>query len=552
MQEISKRKSQEFPYDIASRKAFEAARAPAAFSEDWWGCSSIESFYSAGSLSYTHDDAGGWIGYLERFHPRNFWYQDGGCGIWYWYEDYDNWQDTYGADAVNAVYHSGHGGMDTNGVFFMPMGNNWDGQSTVYSNNMRLGNEQVNYIFLSTCESLRIYNGQSPIRTWGAANLGFRMLFGFETVSVDNPSYGSYFWDEWNRGKSFSAAWLDASWRISSHQAPSVVACGNTADEASNRVFNERLFYWDHVSHNYWWWRWYDAARSAAVTRERNRALPKEYLVAELVPVQITEESVRDVAAQYGVASKISGIDISNDTFYLKQENTLVAFGNDGSNELTFSAANISNREQLSIANAKSTAEASISKYGLDEKADLALDRVRLSYAAGGSMDGKGKRGVSEGPYVTETTVQYKQLINGLPVITPGFGEVRVAIDNDGAVTSIHSSTREVTRLSDRPKNTTSAPPEKINDGDSPSLASPKATEVTGYEGLLTAQWQKSLASWIVKGSIPLEFHPVPGTTEVGYEIRQNDAILAVRRLMEADFGSGYRKQYWVVATILE
>ena len=61
MQEISKRKSQEFPYDIASRKAFESARAPAAFSEDWWGCSRLASFYSEGSLSYTHDDAGGWI-----------------------------------------------------------------------------------------------------------------------------------------------------------------------------------------------------------------------------------------------------------------------------------------------------------------------------------------------------------------------------------------------------------------------------------------------------------------------------------------------------------
>ena len=144
-------------------------------------------------------------------------------------------------------------------------------------------------------------------------------------------------------------------------------------------------------------------------------------------------------------------------------------------------------------------------------------------------------------------------MINGLPVITPGLGEVRVTIDNDGAVTSIHSSTREVNRLSDRPKNTTSAPPEKFNDGGTPpSLVSPKATEITGYEGLLTEQWQKSLSSWIVKGTLPLEFHPVPGTTEVGYEIRQNYAILAVRRLTEADFGGGYRTQYWVLAAILE
>jgi hypothetical protein len=60
-----------------------------------------------------------------------------------------------------------------------------------------------------------------PIKTWGGPDRGFRMLFGFETTSVDSPDYGKNFWSEWNKGKSFTQAWLDTSWDISHTQAPS-------------------------------------------------------------------------------------------------------------------------------------------------------------------------------------------------------------------------------------------------------------------------------------------------------------------------------------------
>jgi len=144
---------------------------------------------------------------------------------------------------VLAVYHSGHGGMGTDGKFYAPLGYNWGGQgTTAISDRMRVGNEQVNYLFWSTCESLRVLAGHSPIRTWQPANLGFRMLFGFETTSWDDPNYGKFFWEEWKKGISLSSACLDASWTIAHDQAPSVVACGSNESETRDRVFNERYF----------------------------------------------------------------------------------------------------------------------------------------------------------------------------------------------------------------------------------------------------------------------------------------------------------------------
>ena len=112
-----------------------------------YGAFSIETFCNAGALSLTHDDTWGFLRYTEQFNPRNFWYQDAGVKVWAYYEDYDNWQDTYGMDAVRTVYHCGHGGMDANGVFYVPMGAAWAGNDcTATSTNMRLGNEHARYV----------------------------------------------------------------------------------------------------------------------------------------------------------------------------------------------------------------------------------------------------------------------------------------------------------------------------------------------------------------------------------------------------------------------
>jgi hypothetical protein len=133
------------PEEVGNPFAQEVREA-GAFSEDYYGAFSIEKFAAASPLSETHEDAAGWLAYVERFKPRNFWYQDAGVGVWAYYEQYDNWQDTYGMDAVMAVYHSGHGSMDSNGVFYAAMGSNWSDQGTsAVSSKTALGNEQVRY-----------------------------------------------------------------------------------------------------------------------------------------------------------------------------------------------------------------------------------------------------------------------------------------------------------------------------------------------------------------------------------------------------------------------
>ena len=83
----------------------------------------------------------------------------------------------------------------------------------------------------------------------------------------------------------------------------------------------------------------------------------------------------------------------------------------------------------------------------------------------------------------------------------------------------------------------------------------PTRAEVTddgGYERLLAAEWRKRLAAWVVRGEAPAQYTIVPGSTEIGYDIRGNQAIIVARRAIEVDLGRGYRKRYWLTVPIIE
>jgi len=501
---------------------------------------------SFGTLRYTHEDAQGWLDYVKQFTPINFWYKDCGVKPWIYLEPYDNWQDTYGVDAVRAFYHSGHGGMDANGVFYLPMSAPWGNEGcTVISSDPDLQwgcPERVRYIFLSTCLSLRVLEGHNPIRTWHPSNRGWRMLFGYETVSWDDPNYGKFFWEEWRKGKSFSASWLDASWRIAHDQAPSVVACGATAEEAQNRVFNERYFYPDCVSRNWYWWRWYYASREA---REPQLVLPQHLMIARIQSVAAARQSARTLAERFQMDIKIPAeIATSRDGSYrVTAGEKSIAYGRDGSIEVRLAKPNLANYTPLATQRATEIAQKAVLRYGLDQEVPVVFDRVLLVTEGGGTTDGSGKL---EGPYTTGTIVQLRQVVNGVPVITPSAGTVRISIDNDGTVTDVHSSVRTVEQLSTRSIRSVSEPtPEGV--------VTPKMTpEPTNYEQLLANEFSKQLAPWMAKGGggMPLEFTTVPGSTEIGYDIQGDEAILIARKAVEVNFGSGYRKRYWVTVPL--
>lgn len=504
-----------------------------------YGAFSVETFCNAGPLGLTHDDAEGWLAYVSQFNAPNFHYRDAGVKIWAYYETYDNWQDTYGLDAVRSCYHSGHGAMDANGVFYVPMGAAWAGNDcTATSSNMRLGNEGLRYVFWSTCESLRVLDGHSPVRTWSAANLGLRMIFGFETVSWDDARYGSGFWHHWKQGKSLSTAWLDASWDIATDQAPSVSANGATAEEAQHRLFNERYLAAEPASTAWWWWRWYDVRGSAA--REPSRHVPAEPRGLVLAP--ITSRSLSSVAQRFDVDA--SAAEHLPGSTAMSAGNRVVHLGDDGTVSATLAEPNLANRTALPRAAAASMAADAVRAFGLDEHGPLVIDRIVAMQEAGATQAGDGQ---AEGPFTTGTIVQLRQAVEGMTVITPGAGTVRVTLDNDGTVVHVQSSTREVEGFFDQPRTTPREPaPPGGAGGDDTSMSGDPAD----VDARLADAFGRRLRAIVAAGAAPVGYSTVPGTTEVGYDLRAHSAVLVAQRAVEVDFGRGLRKRYWVSAPI--
>lgn len=70
---------------------------------------------------------------------------------------------------------------------------------------------------------------------------------------------------------------------------------------------------------------------------------------------------------------------------------------------------------------------------------------------------------------------------------------------------------------------------------------------------MLSSEFIKQLASSLGRGgggNLPLEFTTLPDSTEIGYDIQDDQAILIARKAMEVNFGNGYYKRYWVTVPL--
>jgi hypothetical protein len=513
-------------------------------SADMYGACSIENFSSASSLSLTHEDAQGWIDYVTKFTPGNFWYKDAGVQVWLYEEAYDNWQDTYGTDAVVAFYHSGHGAMDGNGVFQAPLGSKWDNRDWAFSNRMSLGNETVRYLFWSTCFSLRVFGANNPIRTWHDVNQGFRMLFGYETTSVDNPNYGKFFWEEWNKGKSFSTAWLDASWRISHNQVPTAMATGINAAEAQSRLFNERNFYAAAGSRNYYQWRWYNAASSirAAINEiNYNQQLPP--MVALYTKDDDRADRAAKVANALGLTKKATS-QLLYDKYgaaYFQDKNKRATISNDGHINIHTGEFNFKNTDAFDQGKAVRLSKEVIGECGIDKHATLEFDKVIHGYTCSGNTKGSGKIGT---PTISETIVQYRQVINGMKSINSGNGIVRVAIDNDGKVMDVFDSTKQVVDLSPKGAAALSPTPGKKVAGKTKVTPAIREKIEEAFETELNKILLQNQVKTAVSAKMPKGERAVIVDEKIGYNLNGGHGTVEAEREYEADLGYGLKKRY--------
>lgn len=429
------------------------------------GTYSVENFQGTqNNLSYTHDSADGFRNYLGQWYAPNFAYRDSGVGTWAFHDilfgqNLDKWTSgtvDYGIDAVLTSFQSSHGGMNNaTKVYGTSMGSNWGNTGwTAYSDKMALGgnansfgDERLRYMFWDTCFSVKWDNGVNPYQTWGARAKGIRMIFGYDTVSVDNPNYGKFFWEEWNKNKTFKTAFLDASWRISHGQSPCMVAFGSTQNEAVNRRDTERMLYWGSVGNSWGAWSYYYAVKSSG----GGRGAPSQPVA---IPPQIAQRTLSargNSDAEVIQTARALGIDLVDATlieerpFGLRAVHTSdsdLFIESDGDFELQLARPSTAGPVGPAVADDVLVARAQelVDRFGLAEGRQLQVSTLRY---LGANEASEGSEPGAE--QILEKTVVFDQVVDGLPFIDADAGRLEITLDaSTQQVLKIRSALKQV------------------------------------------------------------------------------------------------------------
>jgi Family of unknown function (DUF6345) len=398
--------------------------------------------------------------------------------------------------AVEVFYHSGHGGMDANGVSYAPLGATWGGQTWVNSTQMTLANQSLRYAFWSTCLSLRVHDGQDPWRTWSTHTNGVRMIFGWESVSWDDPGYGANFWKHWNAEKKFSRTWLQAGWDAGHDQAPSAAARGASAAEAQDRVFNEGYFSSAPAASNWMWWVWWDAARSVGAPVTALQAPSAEAYLLELGTLG---------------GRRRAALESVGETTMVGDGHAHIKLAPDAGTEHLATAAS-----QATIMAAADGVRSALTLDGIE----LTPAHTRVLRTAGASKDERTKDSVAG------YAVEYRQTVDSVPVISPGAGYLRVSLDAHGAPTSATLTARPVKAKVARPVRTTPQP--------GSGVGGPMDAAAIGDE--LGVRLDAA-------GSAALSAQPLADTRQIGYVVEGARAHLAASQGTLLDFGQGILKK---------
>lgn len=510
---------------FAKAKAAKGVKTVVSGSNDFYGANSLETFSSASGLSLTHEDADGFLNYPTQFAGKaaNYWRKDAGVQVWAYEETYDNWQDTFGMDAVMVFYHSGHGVMSGSGVFQAPLGAKWDNRDWAFSNNMAFANEELRYLFWSTCFSLRVSGPDSPTRTWSNPNKGgLRMMFGYETTSIDHAGYGKFFWEEWNKNKTFARAFLDASWRISHNQVPVVMAAGANQTEAVNRLNTERSFSRTPVSKGWYQWQWIGTLPPRSAPSRTK--VPKKLNGIILSNKFADDQRVAAIAREVGVTRTNAGtivLDAAGNRM-LSSKDVHVNVNDQGALNVHFGKANVKNTSLLNENKAIKIAQRAISDLNLGKGIELNLGNIRYRLTSGGTPEGSGK---VDKPSAIETIVQFRQGHNGVESVNSDHGLITVSVDNDGRIVNVYDSTKTVLGEVDKRTSNTSSPrdPKKAKSADTGKQFKKKIDKLAGDS---------------TKSTTLKEF--------VGYDFSGNLGEVVHQKDVEVDYGKGIKKRYKV------
>lgn len=451
----------------AGSSSRQAGRTSLEAAPNVYGTFSVQSFPNPkNNLGNTHASAQGFRDFLSPWYAPNFILQDGNVKPEYFFDSTSSFGfplsfDGAALDSALAVWHSSHGNMSNN-VYTTNLGaSGLNGYSlwpsygdTISSDVMALGgttngfgNQTLRYMFWDTCYGVRFNGGNNPYSTWAPRAKGIRMIFGYDTTSVDDANYGKYFWEEWSKGKTLAQSFLDASWRISNHQTPVAMAFGATTAEAGNLRNTERTLNWGAVSANAASWSWYNAQPAVSKQQPAAMAVFEKAAQAGVYTIEAQDngiEAVSNLAGKFGINVEQEGM-VQNRPFGLKAVRTnganLIVEAN-GNYEMTFKQSVQRGVAGAAVENDTLFARASnvVNELGLSANQQIEASFIRTLNEASSSQGNEPSQA-----RVIEKTVIFDQVVGELRFNDPEAGHIEVSFDaQTGQVTRLRSTLKKL------------------------------------------------------------------------------------------------------------
>jgi hypothetical protein len=186
---------------------------------------------------------------------KNFYWKDQRVKNSEWIKDGDYRQSTEtntgfdGSDASVLTYIASHG-VTSGGIYKALAGSRNNGGCYIPTSNMELGNQISRYTILSTCQGLKIGNGdnptaagENPTRTWKNAAKGLNCIFGYSNNMADADQYGEFLLENIKNGETpLAKAFMDASESVSVDNIPAVMCYGATERDAADYIASNKGF----------------------------------------------------------------------------------------------------------------------------------------------------------------------------------------------------------------------------------------------------------------------------------------------------------------------